>query len=174
MITALVALAAAQPSPAQEVRSTPDLGKAEGRCRSPENGPSFLIEVEGLKDRSGLLRVELYPAREGDFLADDDELVRAGKTFARVEVPTPKYGTPTICIRAPRPGRYTLSILHDRDSNRRFGLSIDGVGFSNNPRLGLSKPKAAGAEVGVGSGPTRLRIVMNYRRGILSFGPLER
>ena len=159
---------------AQEVRSTPDLGKAEGRCRSPETGAAFLVDVEGLKDRSGLLRAELYPAVDGEFLADDDVLVRAGKTFARVEIPIPKSGSASLCIRAPHPGKYTLSILHDRDANRKFGLSIDGVGFSNNPRLGLSKPKAAAVAVAVGPNPIRLRIVMNYRRGLISFGPIKR
>jgi uncharacterized protein (DUF2141 family) len=79
-----------------------------------------------------------------------------------------------LCIRLPAPGAYSLSLLHDRDSNRRFGLSVDGAGFPNNPRLRLSRPRAAATRVVAGRGITRIRIVMNYRRGMFSFGPVER
>ena len=71
-------------------------------------------------------------------------------------------------------GLYALSLLHDRDSNRKFGLSVDGIGFPGNPRLGFSKPRAAAASAWAGTAPVRLRIVLNYRHGLFSFGPLER
>ncbi|WP_176594591.1 DUF2141 domain-containing protein [Sphingobium sp. EM0848] len=156
------------------IPSTPDLGKAEGQCRANENGPAFLVEVLGLKDRAGRLKLELYPANDEDFLADDNILVGAGKTFRRVEEATPASGPVQLCIRAPGPGTYALSLMHDRDSNRRFSLSIDGIGFPGNPKLGWSKPHAAAAKATVGSGPTRIAIKMNYRRGLFSFGPLEK
>ncbi len=158
---------------AADIRSNPELGKAEGRCRANESGPAYLVEVDGLKDRQGALKLELYPANDQDFLGDDDVLVRAGKPFGRVEVPIPASGPVELCIRAPQPGTYALSLLHDRDGNHKFGLSVDGIAFSRNPRLGLSKPKAAAVAVPVGRSPTRLRVTMNYRRGLLSFGPLR-
>lgn len=154
-------LAAAAPIP-----SSPDLGKAEGRCRSGESGPSFLVNVEGLKDRRGRLKLEIYPANESDWLADDNVLVSVGKTFRRVEVEVPASGTPTLCVRVPGPGRYGVMVLHDRDSNRKFGWRVDGVGFASNPRLGLSQPKVRNASAAAGNGPTRLDIVMNYQRGL--------
>ncbi|QCI92936.1 MULTISPECIES: DUF2141 domain-containing protein [Sphingomonadaceae] len=154
--------------------STPDLGKAEGQCRPHETGPSLLVDVAGLKDRRGRLKLELYPANDDDFLQDDNILINAGKTFRRVEVNVPSSGPVELCIRAPAAGRYSLSLLHDRNADRKFSLSIDGIGFGGNPRLGMSKPKAAAASVLVGEGPTRVRIVMNYRKGLISFGPLER
>jgi uncharacterized protein (DUF2141 family) len=149
-----------------------DLGKAEGRCRPGEQGPAFLVEVAGLKDRKGNLKLEVYPANDTDFLEDDKILVRAGKTFRRVEVPVPADGR--LCVRLPGPGRYAVSVLHDRDANRKFGLSTDGIAFAGNPKLGMSKPKAANASATAGSGPTRIRVVMNYRTGLVSFGPLKR
>lgn len=160
------------------IPSTPDLGKAEARCRPGENGPSLLLDIVGLKDREGRLKAEVYPANDQDFLQDDNILISQGKTFRRVEAPVEQVATQNghvalICIRVPGPGRYAVSVLHDRDGNRKFGLSVDGVGFGGNPKLGMGKPKAAAATMIVGSGPTRGRIIMNYRRGLLSFGPIK-
>lgn len=149
------------------------IGMAEGECRAGETGPAVLVTIVGLKDRSGNMRAELYPANETDFLEDDKILARANKVFRRVEMPLPASGPVLLCIRVPAPGNYAMLLLHDRDANRKFGLSSDGVGFPGNPRLGLSKPKAAVASFAAGSGLTNLSIRLNYRRGLLSFGPLK-
>ena len=147
--------------------STPDLGIAEGRCRTNESGPAFLVRAVGLKDRQGQLKLEVYPANDDDFLADDNLLVAAGKTFRRVVVDTiPNRRTVEICVRVPRAGRYAVTLLHDRDENRRFGWRVDGVGFAGNPRLGFSQPHASDASATAGSSPTRIDIVLNYRRGL--------
>lgn len=157
------------------LRSTPDLGKAEGQCRPGESGPALMVQAVGLKDRTGKLKLEVYPSNDKDFLADDNVLVAAGKTFRRVEVATPQGGgDPVLCIRIPGPGSYSVSLLHDRDSNRKFGWKIDGIGFSGNPKLGWSKPKAAKARVVVnGGGLTRISVVMNYKSG-LGVGPIKK
>lgn len=151
---------------AASLASSPDLGVAAGRCRTPETGPAFLVNVDGLKDRAGRLKLELYPANDADFLADDNVLVSAGKPFARVEAPIAPDGPVELCIRAPHEGRYALSLLHDRNSDRRFQLSSDGIGFSGNPKLGWSKPGATRVAVDVGEAPKRITIVMNYRHGL--------
>lgn len=157
---------------AASIRSTPDLGKAQARCVEGMSDPALLIDVAGLKDREGRLKVEVYPANDRDFLQDDNLLVAQGKTFRRVETLTPSNGPARLCVRLPAPGRYAVMVLHDRDSNHRFGLSIDGVGFGNNPKLGLGKPRADAAAVVAGPGETRQRIVLNYRRALLAFGPV--
>ncbi|RVT43668.1 DUF2141 domain-containing protein [Sphingobium algorifonticola] len=166
---AIALIAAATPI----IPSTPDLGKAEARCRPGESGPSFLLDIVGLKDRQGKLKVEVYPANDRDFLQDDNILIAQGKTFRRVEVPVQHGSAVQLCVRVPGPGRYAVTVLHDRDANRKFGLSVDGVGFGGNPKLGMGKPKAAAATIIAGNSPTRERIVMNYRRGLLSFGPIR-
>ena len=153
--------------------STPDLGKAEAACRVNETGPAVLVLVTGLKDREGRIKAELYPANDDDFLADDNLLIMAGKAFRRVETPVPPSGPVQLCLRVPGPGAYALSVLHDRDANRKFGLSTDGVGFSGNPKLGLSKPRAASTRFVAGAGLTPVTLRMNYRRGLFSFGPLK-
>ena len=167
----LAALAAAAPT-AATIPSTPDLGKAAGQCRPGESGPAFLVTAQGLKDRKGKLKLEVYPANDADFLADDNVLVSAGKTFARVEVRVPRDTAPRLCIRVPAPGRYAIILLHDRDGNRTFNWTRDGIGFAGNPKLGWSKPKAANATALAGSAPTPITIVLNYRRG-LGVAPLK-
>jgi uncharacterized protein (DUF2141 family) len=158
---------------AATIASSPDLGKAEGQCRANENGPAFLVDLTGLKDRKGVLKLELYPANQQDFLADDNVLLMAGKAFRRVEIPVPASGAIQMCIRAPSAGTYALSLLHDRDSNRKMGLSVDGIGFPTNPKLCWGQPKWSDARAVVGSGPTRVAVTMQYRRNLVCFGPIK-
>lgn len=156
---------------AAAVPSSPNLGIAEGRCRPAEPGPAFMVNVQGLYDRQGRIKVEVYPSNDQDFLADDNVLINAGKTFRRVDVPVPAQGPVQLCIRVPQAGAYSLMVLHDRDSNHRFGLHGDGVGFGGNPRLGLSRPSAAATRVIAGPRITPISVVINYRRG-MAFRPL--
>ncbi len=155
------------------IPSTPRLGMAEGRCRPNESGPALVVTATGFKDRAGRLKLELYPPNDADFLADDNILIQQGKVFRRVEAPVPADGPAELCVRLPAPGAYSLSLLHDRDMNRKFSLSLDGIGFPNDPKLGWSKPKAASALVIAGPSITRVRIRLNYRRGLMSFGPVR-
>ncbi len=175
---ALLARAAALPGLAlllvasHPLTPSPDLGKAQAACRPNEEGPAIIVEAVGLKDRSGILRLELYPPDDQDFLADDNVLLNAGKPFRRVDLPVPQTGPVTLCMRVPAGGAYSLALLHDRDGNRRFNAFDDGAGFPGNPKLGFSRPKARAATFVAGRGITRLTIRMNYWRG-LSFGPLR-
>lgn len=154
------------------IPSTPDLGIAEGRCRPNEAGPALIVNVAGLKDRKGTLKLEVYPSNDHDFLRDDNKLVMEGKVFRRVVAPVPQSGPVELCVRVPGPGAYSVSLLHDRDGNRKFGWTVDGIGFSGNPHLGWSKPKAEKTRISAGAGLTRLTIVMNYRHG-LGVAPLK-
>jgi len=170
---AAVALAILLPAAAGAmIASRPDLGTAAGTCRVGETGPAFLVTAVGLKDRKGTLRVEVYPSDDDEFLADDNVLVAAGKTFRRAEMPVPAAGPAVVCVRVPTAGAYTLSLLHDRDGNRKFGFASDGLGFPNNPALHLAPPPASAARATAGTGPTPLTIRLNYHHGLLAFGPI--
>ncbi len=159
-----------------QVPSSPSLGIAEGRCRPDESGPALMITVAGLKDRKGTVKAELYPANDADFLQDDNILINQGKTFRRVVMDVPQSGPVVLCLRAPAAGTYGLSLLHDRDRDRRFNKSWDGdgVGFGANPSgQGPFKPRISVGRVTVGNGPTPVTIRMMYRNGLLSVGPLK-
>ncbi len=166
LAASILLIAAAPVIPPRELR-----GRAEADCRANEPGPAIRVAVSGLKDSRGMLRLELYPANDTDFLAADKQLLAEGKVFRRVLQRPSASGTSVLCVRAPSAGRYSLSVLHDRDGDTRFSFLQDGVGVSNNPRFKRSKPKGAAAAVPVGPGVTSARIILNYRKG-LSFGPL--
>ena len=154
------------------VNTGPDLGKAEGQCRANEPGPALVVSVVGLKDREGMLKLEVYPSNDADFLQDDNILINAGKVFRRVESSIVASGATELCVRVPGPGVYSVTLLHDRDRNRKFGWTVDGIGFAGNPKLGWSKPKAAATRTNAGPGLTQIQIVLNYRRG-LGVAPLR-
>lgn len=176
ILPVVLALAAASPAVSRTVMppSTPALGTAEARCRPHEPGPALIVDVDGLKDRVGVVRAELYPARDGDFLADDNVLVGQGKTFRRAVLAVPATGPVSLCLRVPGPGTYALSVVHARDGGHGFSLLHDGIGFASNPKLGHAKPHADQASVAVHAGLTTTHVVMNYRSGLFSFAPLKR
>lgn len=160
ILTVLFAVAAAP------VPSSPNLGTTEGHCRANEPGPALIVTAAGLKDRQGTLKLEVYPSNDTDFLQDDSILTNSGKVFRRVEQQVPAAGPAILCVRIPGPGVYSVSLLHDRDMNHKFGWTVDGIGFVGNPKLGWSKPHAAAARVVAGSGLTSSTIILNYRHGI--------
>jgi uncharacterized protein (DUF2141 family) len=164
LMSLLFVAAAAVPAVGQPgyIPSSPDLGVAEGKCRPNESGAAYMINVTGLKDRKGMLRVELYPNNDADFLADDNILVMAHKAFARVVQPMPAKGDVTVCIRAPGPGTYTLSVIQDRNSNRKFEYGSEGAGFPRIGNLGRNKPKAADVALSVGASPQAVTVPMQY------------
>ena len=147
------------------------LGSDAAACAT--GGPAILATVVGLKDRTGELKLELYPANETDFLRDDRDLIREGKVFRRVRAPTPAAGGVQMCMRVPHPGRYALLFTHNRDGKNKFSIWSDGAGFATNQRLGRSRPKLAQAIVDVPSGVTSVTIRAQYLHGLSGFSPMD-
>ncbi|MDV3458776.1 DUF2141 domain-containing protein [Sphingomonas sp. HF-S4] len=144
----------------------------DGSC-AIAGGPRVIVNVTGLKDRTGRLKVELYPANEADFLKDDRELVREGKPFRRVWAPMPASGAVSVCIRAPSAGQWALLFTHDRDGKNKFNFWQDGAGFPSNARLGRSRPKVRQALVNVAPGGGQITVRAQYLKGLGGFGPLD-
>lgn len=152
-------------------QATAPIGEDAAACTSGQ--PSVRVVVNGLKDRTGRLKLELYPGNEDDFLKDDRDLKKEGKFFRRVWVQTPSSSPVVLCIRAPHPGRYAILFTHDRDGKNKFNFWTDGAGFPSNTKLGRSRPKVGGALVDVGNGVTNVNITAQYLRGFSGFGPLK-
>lgn len=144
----------------------------DGTCAIP-GGARLYVNVTGLKDRTGRLKVELYPPNEEDFLRDDTSLKREGKPFRRVWASVPQSGPVRICIRAPSAGTWAVLFTHDRDGKNKFNFWEDGAGFASNQKLGRSRPKVRQALVNVGAGGGQITIKAQYLRGLGGFGPLE-
>ncbi|WP_375398574.1 DUF2141 domain-containing protein [uncultured Sphingomonas sp.] len=166
-LVAAVAAVACVPLPA----AAQMLGSDAEACLAGE-GPAVRVAVEGLKDRSGEIKVELYPANDDDFLKDDRDLIKEGKVFRRVRAPTPAWGPVILCIRVPRPGRYALLVTHNRDGRNKFNMWQDGAGLIGNVKLGRSRPKVAMAEIDVPAGIASATVIVQYMRGLSGFGPV--
>ncbi|HEU0066559.1 MAG TPA: DUF2141 domain-containing protein [Sphingomonas sp.] len=148
------------------------LGGDAAAC-SLREGPAIQANIVGLKDRTGGLKLELYPANEQDFLKDDRDLIQEGKVFRRVTAAMPASGPVALCIRVPRPGRYALLFTHDRDGKNKFNFWSDGAGFVSNAKIGRSRPRVAGAIVDVMAGVTVVTIQVQYLRGLGGFAPIK-
>ncbi|URW77017.1 DUF2141 domain-containing protein [Sphingomonas donggukensis] len=146
------------------------IGDDAAACTSG-TGSAIRVNVTGLKDRTGRLKLELYPANEEDFLKDDRDLVKEGKFFRRIWAQTPASGDVALCIKAPAPGRYALLFTHDRDGKNKFNFWRDGAGFVSTAKLGRSRPKLEQAELTVGRGVTSVTIRTQYLRGLSGFAP---
>jgi uncharacterized protein (DUF2141 family) len=155
----LLGLAAAHPVGAEVLGSDP------GACSPGAQGTAALVTIVGFKDRKGRLRVQNYRATPEEFLA-------SGRYLRREQMPVTPAGDMTLCLPLPGAGAYAIVALHDRDSNGNLSVWSDGVGFSRNPRLGLSKPHPDATVMNFPAGVSPVRIVLNYRRG-LSVRPLQ-
>lgn len=141
------------------------IGPEAAACAPGARGPAALVRIYGFKDRGGNLRVQLYSDNPDEFLA-------SGKKLKRIEIPTTASGDMNICMVLPRFGEFSMAVLHDRDMNGRLSVSKDGVGFSGNPKLGLSKPDYEDAMFVARDGVTVVDVILNYRQGLLTVKPL--
>ncbi|BBE35840.1 hypothetical protein SmB9_34980 [Sphingosinicella microcystinivorans] len=161
LVATTVALGAfSAPSAAQTI-----IGPEASACAPGARGPAALVRVYGFKDRGGNLRVQLYSD-------NPDEFLEKGKKLKRIELPMTGSGDMNVCMALPRHGEFSMAVLHDRDTNGKLSISKDGVGFSGNPKLGLSKPDYEDAMFVARDGVTVVDVILNYRQGLLSVKPL--
>ena len=161
LVLATLAMALASGAAAQPAT----VGDDPRLCYAGAHASSALVDVIGLKDTTGTLRVEIYPAAKDDFLKDFDELKAEGKAAYRVQ--TPVTGPEMrVCIRAPGPGRWSVAVIHSRGGRRKFDWHTDGAGFANNPGFVFGKPDWDKTVATFGMSPISLRIAPRYLRGL--------
>jgi uncharacterized protein (DUF2141 family) len=168
IVAALLAMA-----PSALAQTPQVIGEDAEACKEGASGPAFLVTVAGFKDRKGAARVEVYAARDDEFLVSSQKLIAAGKVFRRIDVSMSDSGAMDVCITVPAPGDYAIVALHDRDLNGKLSVFGDGVGVSRNPKLRLQKPKVATVQLSIGMEVKPVSITLNYLQG-LAVGPVKR
>ena len=133
-----------------------------GQCDAGSTA-KLLVTVNGLKNATGRVRVQLY--EQAGFL-------EKGKWLSRVEAPSTG-GSMTLCIDAPRTGPVAVAVRHDANGNGKSDWN-DGGGFSGNPAVSLLKlkPSFEAARITVHPGTNRVTVTMNYRQGF-TIAPLR-
>jgi uncharacterized protein (DUF2141 family) len=117
------------------------------------------ITITNIKRAGGALLAGVYD-KEGTWLG--------AETFARKEVPVPTVpadGTVRFELRLP-PGRYGVSVFHDRNGNRKLdtnflGIPTESSGSSRDAPARLGPPKFKDAVVTIGTDPVALSIRLN-------------
>jgi uncharacterized protein (DUF2141 family) len=146
------------------------LGPHADACARGSGRHAMLVRVEGLKTRSGLVRVQSYGGSPATFFDK-------GAYLERIEVAVPRSGAVEVCMPVPRAGIYAVSVRHDADGNGKTDRNGDGGGFSGNPNLSLldvvlkRKPSPAQVQVRV-SGVASVPVTLNYLQGT-SVGPIN-
>lgn len=124
------------------------------KCRS---GPSTLVQINGVKTGSGIVRVQAYRATPEEWLGK-------GRWINRIEVPA-REGAMTVCVPLPEAGSYGIAVRHDINGNGKTDLRTDGGGMSNNPSINifnLGKPNYKRTAFSVGDSPRTIAIIMKY------------
>lgn len=138
-------------------------------CSPGVAAPAMLVRVTGFKSRTGIVRVQLYggdPARYFEKRA----------YLRRIDLPVPAAGPLEVCVPAPAPGKYAISVRHDIDGSGKTDRA-DGGGMSGNPEISLfdlmfrRKPAPEKVAVSVGFGVRVVPVTLNYIEG-LSFRPV--
>ena len=126
------------------------------RC-SDGSGPAVLVNVRGVKEASGRIRIQSYPATSGAWLAK-------GRWINRIESRA-SAGSMSFCVPVPAAGNYGNAVRHDRNAKGKTDISQDGGGFSNNPSiniLNLGKPAVNKVSFYAGTGVTKITINLKY------------
>lgn len=152
---------AAPPAAAVQVGG-PVLGPHAARCTSG-NGPAILVNIVGLKNRAGTVRVRTFGGPSKTWFDKKSWLTR-------VELPTPPSGPVRICLPVSAPGTYAVDMRHDINGNGDTDRS-DGGGASGDPKVTLldfvfgRKPSPKTTAINVGPGVTEITITAMYLSG---------
>lgn len=153
-LLAMAGLACSAPAEAQYRQK---ISHDTAKC-SDGGGPAVWVNISGIKDSAGRIRVQSYRGTKQDWL-------EKGRWIYRMEAPA-KAGTMRFCMPLPRPGTYAIAVRHDLDGDGETDLLGDGGAMSNNPSINiwnLGKPSYKKTAFNVGSGVETISIRMRYR-----------
>jgi uncharacterized protein (DUF2141 family) len=148
------AASGAQARDAQQYRNK--IANDMSQC-APGAGPAVRVTIRGVREGSGMIRVQAYRATKADWL-------EKGKWINRIEMPARK-GNMTFCVPLPGPGAYAIAARHDTNGNGKTDIMQDGGAMSNNPSINifnLGKPGIDKTRFEIGDGVERMSITMLY------------
>ena len=127
------------------------------RACAPGAGPAILVTVNGVKNASGKVRVQVYNGTKADWL-------ESGRWLNRIELPA-REGRMTVCLPVPSSGDYAVAVRHDVNGNNKTDIRSDGGAMSNDPSINifnLGKPGVNKTRFAVGEGVTAIAVTMKY------------
>jgi uncharacterized protein (DUF2141 family) len=128
----------------------------------PEAGCTLRIQVDGLRNSTGVVGAVIFGSPEG-WPENTDKSLHHWPT----EIPQGKHEATAIWEKL-RPGDYGVAVIHDENRNRKLdrnfiGIPKEGFGFANNPHVGLSAPPFDAAKVHVTCPVTEIAIHLQYK-----------
>ncbi len=119
---------------------------------------SLTVEVNGLRNQQGSLRLSLFSSEQG-FPNRSDRAV----AFRCVEA---KAESVSVTFDQLPPGRYAVAVIHDANNDGKLntgflGIPKEGFGFSRNPRIGIGAPSFHDTAISV-TGESTIQIKLNY------------
>lgn len=132
------------------------------KAGEPDGGdalPLIRITVVNVENSHGNLMFSLYD--------DNPKTFMKYRTYLK-KLHAPAMETETVvCIRAPGPGEFAITVYHDEDADRDFdrnflGFPKEGYGFSNNPRIRFPLPRHKDVKFAVDEDETDIEIVLHY------------
>ncbi len=119
----------------------------------------LVILIKGLRNNRGVIRVVLYDKKEH---FPDQHQFALKKTVGKVVNEPMKFILKDISY-----GKYAITVLHDENNNSKmdytwYGIPKEGFGFSNNPKVKLSKPQFNEAMFELNSSTKEVAIELIY------------
>lgn len=141
--------------PAGSVRPTITMEEQIRPCYAKDSaGARALVNVLGVENKEGNIRVQIYSD-------DPEEFLESGKKLLRVDVPVSALEM-QVCVTFPKAGTYAMVVMHDRNANGRADILTEGFGFSRNPKLFFSKPDHDEVAFSISEGVTEMDVSLNY------------
>lgn len=137
----------------------PAFARQSAPAVAPPSSCTLIVHIDGFRNQKGDAGLSLFTSPDG-WPENNDKAILHG--------PHPFSGTQTTITLQVPPGRYALAALHDENSNHKldrnfFGISKEGFGFSNNPKVLLSAPSFDTAAMQVTCPTTETTIHLIYK-----------
>ncbi len=132
----------------------------ENTPQSPTRFGSITVHISGMKNLPGMFGVSLYNSKKGFPGKHEQAYASALKKMTS--------DADTIIFQPLPYGSYAISIMHDENNNGKLdtnfiGIPKEGVGVSNNPKIGFGGPKFEDSVFTLDKKELEVTVAMKYR-----------